>query len=92
MEDDDDYARAVIERDLDMRALRTLQQWVKDSAMRYEAVGIPCGEQLVTTLIRVLTVTLQRAGMSKAAFTELMERAYECGVREREERENAADR
>jgi len=89
MEDDDDRLREIIKHDLDMRALQTLQQWVKDSAMRYEAVGIPCGESLITTMIRVLVTTLGRAKMPKAAFVELMERAYECFEVEQEERRAA---
>jgi len=90
-DDDDDYTREIIRRDLDMRSFRALQQWVKDCAMRYEAVGIPCGEHLVTTIIRVLVTTLERAKMPKADFVELMSRAYDCAQKEREAR-HAADR
>jgi len=92
MEDDDDRLREIIKHDLDMRALQTLQQWVKDSAMRYEAVGIPCGESLITTMIRVLVTTLGRAQMPKKDFIELMGRAYECFEQERREGRHAANR
>lgn len=91
MEDEDDRIRGIVKRDLDMQAFRTLQLWVKDNAMRYEAMGLPCGEHLITTMIRVLVTTLGRAKMPKADFVELMSRAYDCFEQERKEGRHATD-
>ena len=91
MEDEDDYTRSIIRHDLDVRAYRKLQEWVRDSAMRYEAVGMHCAEPLVTCIIRVLVTTLGRAGMDKKSFMTLMARAYACFEKEQEER-RAEDR
>jgi len=94
-DEDDDYTREVIEHDLDMRTLRTLQQWAKDCVMRYDAVGIPSGRNLMTVMVRVLVGTLVRAKMPKADFLALMDSAYDHmaqDLSETRERRHAEDR
>jgi len=91
-DDEDDYTRDVIENDLNIRTIRTLQQWAKDCAMRYEAVGIPAGSNLMTALVRVLVGTLIKARMPKAALLELIGSAYDALAEEQQERKHASDR
>lgn len=87
----------IIKRDLEIHITKKLRQWFLDSAMLYEAVDLPAGENIILVMLKLTVRTLAKA-MTKEKFLRAMSAAYDCAVidneeaRQHKEKENAKNR